>query len=87
MLTVYMQYVEKDGGVVEERTMEASEVRRVTRYFRYRDGTEPEEGEGVHVEKEDGSTLFFGKRGLPEGMSYRFFVMNENGQTVSRYEV
>lgn len=86
MLTVNVQ-TQKDGGVIEERTLEATEVRRVTEFFRYRDGSEPDEGPGVHVVVGTGDIPFFSKRGLPDGVRYEFFVMNETGQTVARYLV
>jgi hypothetical protein len=67
--------------------MECISIRHVTEFFRYRDGSAPEEGPGVHVDRGNGEIPFFAERGLPEGVRYEFFVMNEAGKTVARYVV
>lgn len=89
MLTVNIVTKRRVDGrvqVVREEVREASEVVRRYPGFRYGDGSESQEGPGVHVTSPDGSSsVFFSPEHEGDNGWMDIFVMNEAGNTIVRH--
>ena len=88
MLTVNIQLKDRKQGnrIVSEEVLEAVQVRHVCPGFKFKDGTTPEEGPGLHVHLPDGSVPFYEAVFSECGdLKLDVFVMNEKGKTVQRF--